>query len=218
MSNVKTKPAKKLTKSTTDSLINYGIVIVLYIIMMIMQATGNLSSSMKGFLVPVCIYVIMAVSLNLVVGILGELSLGHAGFMCVGAYTSAIFSKLTESTITAAPLRFTLAILVGAFFAAVFGILIGIPVLRLKGDYLAIVTLAFGEITSALTPTAGISPPRAPWSLVLRLTETSSSRALRVSRAHLRTQTSPWALSSFSLHCSSFRTLSSPETAVLSWR
>ena len=146
MSNVKTKPAKKLTKSTTDSLINYGIVIVLYIIMMIMQATGNLSSSMKGFLVPVCIYVIMAVSLNLVVGILGELSLGHAGFMCVGAYTSAIFSKLTESTITAAPLRFTLAILVGAFFAAVFGILIGIPVLRLKGDYLAIVTLAFGEI------------------------------------------------------------------------
>ena len=146
MSNVKTKPVKKLTKSTTDSLINYGIVIVLYIIMMIMQATGNLSSSMKGFLVPVCIYVIMAVSLNLVVGILGELSLGHAGFMCVGAYTSAIFSKLTESTITAAPLRFTLAILVGAFFAAVFGILIGIPVLRLKGDYLAIVTLAFGEI------------------------------------------------------------------------
>lgn len=115
MSNVKTKPAKKLTKSTTDSLINYGIVIVLYIIMMIMQATGNLSSSMNGFLVPVCIYVIMAVSLNLVVGILGELSLGHAGFMCVGAYTSAIFSKLTESTITAAPLRFTLAILVGAF-------------------------------------------------------------------------------------------------------
>ena len=109
MSNVKTKPAKKLTKSTTDSLINYGIVIVLYIIMMIMQATGNLSSSMKGFLVPVCIYVIMAVSLNLVVGILGELSLGHAGFMCVGAYTSAIFSKLTESTITAAPLRFILA-------------------------------------------------------------------------------------------------------------
>ena len=88
MSNVKTKPAKKLTRSTTDSLINYGIVIVLYIIMMIMQATGNLSSSMKGFLVPVCIYVIMAVSLNLVVGILGELSLGHAGFMCVGAYTS----------------------------------------------------------------------------------------------------------------------------------
>ena len=114
MSNVKTKPAKKLTKSTADSLINYGIVIVLYIVMMIMQATGNLSSSMKGFLVPVCIYVIMAVSLNLVVGILGELSLGHAGFMCVGAYTSAIFSKLTESTIAAAPLRFTLAILVGA--------------------------------------------------------------------------------------------------------
>lgn len=145
MSN-KPQAAKRLTKSTKDSFINFGIVIVLYIVMMILQSAGVLSSSMKGFLVPVCIYVIMAVSLNLVVGILGELSLGHAGFMCVGAYTSAVFSKLTESTITAAPLRFTLAIIVGAFFAAIFGILIGIPVLRLKGDYLAIVTLAFGEI------------------------------------------------------------------------
>ncbi len=142
----KTAKTKKLQKSTVNSFINYGIVIVLYIFMMILQGTGILSSSMRGFLVPVCIYVIMAVSLNLVVGILGELSLGHAGFMCVGAYTSAIFSKLTEDTITAAPLRFTIAILIGALFAAIFGMLIGIPVLRLKGDYLAIVTLAFGEI------------------------------------------------------------------------
>lgn len=137
---------KKINKTTRSNFITYGLVIVLAAIMMIMQGTGNLSSSMRGFLVPMCIYVIMAVSLNLVVGILGELSLGHAGFMCVGAYTSAVFSKCMVDTITFAPLRFALAICVGAVFAAIFGALIGIPVLRLKGDYLAIVTLAFGEI------------------------------------------------------------------------
>lgn len=133
-------------KNLINQSVTYGIVIAAYAVMMILQGTGNLSSSMRGYLVPLCIYIVMAVSLNLVVGILGELSLGHAGFMCVGAYSSAVFSRCMEETITSAPLRFTLAILIGAAAAAVFGILIGIPVLRLKGDYLAIVTLAFGEI------------------------------------------------------------------------
>lgn len=136
----------RISKTTRSNFITYGIVIVLAVIMYILQATGSLSSSMNGFLVPLCIYVIMAISLNLVVGILGELSLGHAGFMCVGAYTSAIFSKCMADTITFAPLRFGIAIVIGAVCAAIFGVLIGIPVLRLKGDYLAIVTLAFGEI------------------------------------------------------------------------
>ena len=94
---------------------------------------------------PLCVYAIMAVSLNLVVGILGELSLGHAGFMCVGAFASAFFSKLFEESMGVFP-RFLLAILVGGIVAGIFGFLIGIPVLRLNGDYLAIVTLAFGEI------------------------------------------------------------------------
>lgn len=88
----------------------------------------------------------MAVSLNLTVGILGDLSLGQAGFMCVGAFASAFFTNLVQDSITFTPLRFTLAILIGALVAGVFGLLIGIPVLRLSGDYLAIVTLAFGEI------------------------------------------------------------------------
>lgn len=139
-----------LSKTTKSNFITYGIILVLYIIMMIMQGTGNISSSMKGFLVPLCIYIIMAVSLNLVVGILGELSLGHAGFMCVGAYCSALFSKLTADAIPVTAIRFTLAIIIGALAAAIFGMLIGIPVLRLKGDYLAIVTLAFGEIIKNL--------------------------------------------------------------------
>ncbi len=139
---------KKLTfnKTFKDNLITYGIVILSFIIVEILMATGHVSSLMKGLLVPLCVYVIVAVSLNLTVGILGELSLGHAGFMCVGAFCGAFFSKYFQNTITYAPLRFTLALIIGAVLAGLVGLLIGIPVLRLKGDYLAIVTLAFGEI------------------------------------------------------------------------
>ena len=136
----------KMTKDFKENLITYGIVIVAFIIVEIMTAAGSISSLMKGLLVPLCVYVILAISLNLTVGILGELSLGHAGFMCVGAFTGAFFSRCMENVITVAPVRFTLAILIGAVCAGLIGLLIGMPVLRLKGDYLAIVTLAFGEI------------------------------------------------------------------------
>lgn len=136
----------KMTKNLRENLITYGIVIVAFIIVESMIAAGNISSLMKGLLVPLCVYVIMAVSLNLTVGILGELSLGHAGFMCVGAFTGAFFSKCMENVITVGSLRFFFAILIGAISAGLIGFLIGMPVLRLKGDYLAIVTLAFGEI------------------------------------------------------------------------
>ena len=143
---------KKLFKSKTfkNNLITYGMVIAAYVIVQILTATGNISSLMKGLLVPLCVYAILAVSLNLTVGILGELSLGHAGFMCVGAFTSAFFSKIMQNSGMPAGLRFFIAILIGAACAGIFGILIGIPVLRLKGDYLAIVTLAFGEIIKNL--------------------------------------------------------------------
>lgn len=136
----------KMTKKLRDNLITYGIVIAAFAIVELMIATGNMSSLMKGLLVPLCVYVIMAVSLNLTVGILGELSLGHAGFMCVGAFTGAFFSKCMENVITVDLVRFILAILIGAVAAGLIGFLVGMPVLRLKGDYLAIVTLAFGEI------------------------------------------------------------------------
>ena len=74
-------------------------VIAAYIIVMILQSAGLLSNHMRGLLVPFCIYAIMAVSLNLVVGILGELSIGHAGFMCIGAFTGSFFSLMTEDTL-----------------------------------------------------------------------------------------------------------------------
>lgn len=137
---------KKMTRETKNNLFTYAGIVVAYIAVQIAISAGMMSSLMEGLLVPVCTYVILAVSLNLTVGILGELSLGHAGFMCVGAFSSAFFSKCTEEIITNVPLRFFLAILIGAATAALMGFLIGIPVLRLKGDYLAIVTLAFGEI------------------------------------------------------------------------
>lgn len=129
-----------------DNLITFGIVVVAYIIIEIFMKAGILSSLIKGLLVPICAYIILAISLNVTVGILGELSLGHAGFMCVGAFASAFFSKLTQNTISVTWVRFTLAILIGFIAAGLIGFLIGLPVLRLKGDYLAIVTLAFGEI------------------------------------------------------------------------
>ena len=79
--------------------ITYAIVIACWILVQILGATGHMTSLLKGLLVPLCIYVILAVSLNLTVGILGELSLGHAGFMCVGAFTGAFFTKCMTDVI-----------------------------------------------------------------------------------------------------------------------
>lgn len=91
----------------------------------------------------IAIQVILAVSLNVSTGYLGQLPLGHAGFMAVGAYASAIF--MTRTGIPS-NLAFPIGIIIGAVVAGLFGVLIGIPALRLKGDYLAIITLGFGEI------------------------------------------------------------------------
>lgn len=141
---------KKLSKTAKSNLVTYTIVILAYIVCEILMKTGHMSSLMKGILVPLCVYAILAVSLNLTVGILGELSLGHAGFMCVGAFSSAVFSKCMANTIQVGMVRFLIAVLIGVVCAGICGVLIGIPVLRLRGDYLAIVTLAFGEIIKNL--------------------------------------------------------------------
>ncbi|MFQ6831090.1 branched-chain amino acid ABC transporter permease [Butyricicoccus pullicaecorum] len=140
------KQSKNLLAGKRDTLISFGIVIVAFIVVQIMILTGNISSSLKGQLVPICAYVVMAVSLNLTVGILGELSLGHAGFMSVGAFAGIVATTSLAETIPFAPLRLAIAMVIGAICAAIAGVIVGVPVLRLKGDYLAIVTLAFGEI------------------------------------------------------------------------
>ena len=138
------------SKVRIQNSITYAIVVGCWILVQIMDKTGHMTSLLRGILVPLCMYSILAISLNLTVGILGELSLGHAGFMCVGAFAGAFFTKCMENVLPSLQLRFFLAILIGAAVAGVCGILIGIPVLRLKGDYLAIVTLAFGEIIKNL--------------------------------------------------------------------
>ena len=137
--------AKRLSRTTRQNLITYAIVLVAFAVVTLMNLTGSLSNSLEGQLVPICTYVMLAVSLNLTVGILGELSLGHAGFMSVGAFSAMCFSVYMEDVLTT-PVRFALALLIGGIAAGIAGVLIGIPVLRLQGDYLAIVTLAFGEI------------------------------------------------------------------------
>lgn len=137
---------KKTSKRIPKAFGNYAIVIVFFLIFQILASTGHLSSSLKGQLIPICTYVIMALSLNLVVGFSGELSLGHAGFMSVGAFSAVVTAVSLQNVVTVGAVRLVLSILVGAAIAALAGVLIGIPVLRLRGDYLAIVTLAFGEI------------------------------------------------------------------------
>lgn len=140
------KGKRQLKAATKSNLITYGMLIAAFIIVSIICATNDKLYQFKGMLVPLCIYSIMAVSLNLVVGILGDLSLGHAGFMCIGAYVGAFFSVLLKDNIPMDWLRFVISLVLGGITAGIFGFLIGIPVLRLRGDYLAIVTLAFGEI------------------------------------------------------------------------
>lgn len=141
---------KNLSINTKKAFLNYGIVIVFYIIFQSLSAGGALSNSLKGQLIPIVVYMIMAVSLNLVVGISGELSLGHAGFMSVGAFSGVVAASCLSDVVPSPGLRLFLSILIGAIFAGIIGFLIGIPVLRLNGDYLAIVTLAFGEIIKNL--------------------------------------------------------------------
>ena len=131
-----------------NNLITYGMVIAAYIVCQILISNGDMSRSMKGQLVPICVYVVMAISLNLVVGISGELSLGHAGFMSIGAFTGTVCSAwlLSAFQLENTVVRLILCMVISGVVAGGFGALIGIPVLRLRGDYLAIVTLAFGEI------------------------------------------------------------------------
>ena len=136
----------KRQKKIRYNLSIYLMIIIAYAVIMILSSQGKISSLLDGLLVPFCTYSILAVSLNLVVGISGELSLGHAGFMCVGAFSSAIFTRYMKFLGAEGIYLFIIAIFIGAITAGIAGFLIGIPVLRLKGDYLAIVTLAFGEI------------------------------------------------------------------------
>ncbi|MBR0312103.1 MAG: branched-chain amino acid ABC transporter permease, partial [Oscillospiraceae bacterium] len=139
-----------LTKTSRNNFLTYGFVILAYVVLQSIAAGGHMSSMLKGQLVPICAYVVMAISLNLTVGVLGELSLGHAGFMSVGAFMGTTTAIALKEVVASPTLRLICALIVGAIFAGIVGFLVGIPVLRLNGDYLAIVTLAFGEIIKSI--------------------------------------------------------------------
>ena len=146
----KMKQFNSLKKTTRVDFATYFGVIAAFVIVTVLQSNGSLKRSVIGLLVPICCYMSMAVSLNLTVGILGELSLGHAGFMSVGAFSGIVVSQSLAGLIPNGPVRLALSMFIGALLAALVGLLIGTPVLRLQGDYLAIVTLAFGEIIKEL--------------------------------------------------------------------
>ena len=137
-------------KNSRTDLLTYGIVIAAFLVMQGMNSANMLGSSVKGFLIPICVYISLAVSLNLLVGVCGELSLGHAGFMGIGAFTGIVISALMKDAVDSEVLRLACAMVGGGIVAGIASVIIGIPVLRLRGDYLAIVTLAFGEILKNL--------------------------------------------------------------------
>lgn len=127
--------------------INYIVIGIFTLVFAIITLTGGrLDSSLLFMLEKVAISIVLAVSLSIVVGFLGELSLGHAGFMCVGAYIGGKVATILEPSLGNTALNVLVCLVIGGVVAAICGVIIGIPALRLRGDYLAIVTLAFGEI------------------------------------------------------------------------
>ncbi len=143
-----------MTKSKRAGLlVNFIAVMAVFVLLMLIKETHLINKYVEGILVQCCYFIIMATSLNVVLGFLGQLALGHAGFMAIGAYTSALVAKALRNAglFTGKELASTLPLLLigiicGACMAALAGMLVGIPALRLRGDYLAIITLGFGEI------------------------------------------------------------------------
>lgn len=128
-------------------LITTVLVVLFFVLIETLISAKIINRYWQNILILICINMIMATSLNLTVGVLGQINLGHAGFMAIGAYSAGLFLK---SGLVTGFAGFILSLVIGGLAAAIFGVLIGLPVLRLTGDYLAIVTLAFGEIIRVL--------------------------------------------------------------------
>lgn len=147
MNGIKKALFSKQNRNRTISML---VVIIAYVVLEILQSSGSLPRKITSLLVPIACYIIASIGLNLNVGISGELNLGQAGFMSVGGFSAAIVTTVTADAIPNDTLRLILAIIVGAIVAMIIGWLISIPVLKLTGDYLAIVTLAFGQIIMSI--------------------------------------------------------------------
>ena len=150
MEKNKTIFSKLFDKKHSKQTFSFLLVIGAYLLIEGLLQTGNITSLFKNLLVPCTCYIVAALALNLCVGLSGELSLGHAGFMSIGAFSAICISGLLVSAVPNAIIRLVIAIITGALISGVFGYIIGIPVLKLEGDYLAIVTLAFCQIIASL--------------------------------------------------------------------
>lgn len=137
-----------MTKLRKASYVSIVVVMgILFLLLTVLKQTGILSRYLEGILIMICINIILATSLNITVGCMGQINLGHAGFMSVGAYAAALFTK--SALVEGIP-GYLISIIIAGIVAGIIGIIVGIPALRLKGDYLAIITLAFGEIIRVL--------------------------------------------------------------------
>ena len=143
---------KKHRKSLSADLLTILFVAIAYGVTAFMVYSGSASRQMTNMLISISCYIVMALSLNLVVGLLGELSLGHASFMSVGLFSGCMLSVYLLEAYPEMQLivRLPLCMVAGGITASVFGFIVGLPALRLDGDYLAIVTLACGEIIKSI--------------------------------------------------------------------
>ncbi|MHC1786209.1 MAG: ATP-binding cassette domain-containing protein [Christensenellales bacterium] len=143
-----------MNKKAKAYVLNILALFLLFFALSALISGGTINNYFSGIIVTIGIAIIMAVSLNLTTGLLGQLALGHAGFMSVGAYVSAIITKSLSIDFS---ISLPIALLAGGLAAALCGLLIGMPALRLKGDYLAIITLGFGEIIRVIIENLGIT-------------------------------------------------------------
>ncbi len=132
--------------SKKNYIINVLAIILVFLLLKFFISNGVISRYYLGIIIFICINIVLATSLNLATGFLGQLALGHAGFMAIGAYVSAITAISLKGTGLPNTVMLLISLLLAGIFAGVIGIAIGIPALRLKGDYLGIITLGFGEV------------------------------------------------------------------------
>ena len=214
---------RSLKKTTVVDFATYLGVTILFVVMYSLQSSGSLTRSLSGLLIPICCYMSMAVSLNLTVGILGELSLGHAGFMSVGAFSGIIAAMSLQDAIPSAGLRLAIAMVVGAIFAAIVGFLVGMHLLfnltgsktaddlHLSETGTAIIKGAQGAvgIKTISTFTAGFILVMVTLFVVLNLVRSRQGRAIMAIRDN------EIAAQSIGLHITSYKLMAFVTSAAL---
>ncbi|NLC32711.1 MAG: branched-chain amino acid ABC transporter permease, partial [Clostridiales bacterium] len=162
-----------MNRKSKSYTLNIFAIVLIFIILSLLISTGAINNYISGIIITIGIAVMMAVSLNLTTGILGQLALGHAGFMSIGAYTAALITKAMSEV--SFGIALPIGLVAGGLMAALFGLLIGMPALRLKGDYLAIITLGFGEIIRVVIENLSFTGGAGGLSRITRMSRAFSS-------------------------------------------